>query len=166
VRIDHQRSAGGVVARGDEVLLIALQDGRRWQLPKGHIEPGESAEAAAVREVFEETGVRGRPVGSLPSIDYWFIEDGRRIHKRVEYFLLAYDAGSAADFDPREVSGARWFPWEEGIAALTFDNERTVAEAARARWREWDAGGAEAASGAAAGAGGRRAAAAVGSAER
>jgi hypothetical protein len=49
----------------------------------------------------------------------------------VDYFLLAYVSGDAADFDTREVSGAEWFPWDEGIAKLTFDNERRVAVHAR-----------------------------------
>lgn len=133
---ETQRSAGGVVARGEEVLLIELQDGQRWQLPKGHIEPGESAEEAAVREVREETGVHGRPLAPLPTIDYWFTDEGRRIHKTVDYFLLDYVGGSADDFDPQEVSGARWFAWEEGVARLSFANEREVAAAARRLWRE------------------------------
>lgn len=113
-----------------QILLIATQAGR-WQLPKGHIEEGESPEQAAVREVREETGVRGRAVAPLPGVEFWFVERGRRIHKRVEYFLLAYESGDAADFDAGEVAGASWFSWDEGIAKLTFDNEREVAEAAR-----------------------------------
>jgi 8-oxo-dGTP pyrophosphatase MutT (NUDIX family) len=85
-----------------------------------------------VREVREETGVTGRVVASLPSVEYWFIEKGkRRVHKKVEYFLLAYLSGDAADFDPVEVSGAEWFSWEEGIARLSFDNERRVVRSAR-----------------------------------
>lgn len=135
MKTEHQRSAGGLVVRGGEVLLISLQEGRRWQLPKGHIETGESAEVAAVREVREETGVTGRPLGQLPSIEYWFVEDGKRIHKRVDFFLLDYVEGSNDDFDPREVSGARWFPWRQALSRLTFDNERHVAETAHAEWR-------------------------------
>jgi 8-oxo-dGTP pyrophosphatase MutT (NUDIX family) len=131
VGTENQRSAGGLVVRGPEVLLIALKDGRRWQLPKGHIEGGETAEEAAVREVREETGVTGRPVERLPRIDYWFFEKGRRIHKTVDYFLLEYVSGSAADFDPGEVSGAAWFGWGEALERLSFRNERRVAEAAR-----------------------------------
>jgi 8-oxo-dGTP pyrophosphatase MutT (NUDIX family) len=136
VESERQRSAGGLVARGGEVLLIALQDGRRWQLPKGHLEPGESAEEAAVREVREETGVAGAVVAPLPPIEYWFVEDGRRVHKRVDFFLLDYAGGSAGDFDPHEVSDARWFPWEEALQRLTFANEREVATAAWKLWRE------------------------------
>lgn len=131
----HERSAGGLVVRGDEVLLISLAGGQRWQLPKGHLEPGESAQDAAVREVREETGVAGRSLGELPGVDYWFVQAGQRVHKRVAYFLLEYESGSEADFDPGEVSGAAWFGWDEALARLTFDNERQVAAAAREAWQ-------------------------------
>jgi hypothetical protein len=53
------------------------------------------------------------------------------VHKRVDYFLLDYVSGSAADFDAGEVSGAEWFSWDEGIAKLSFDNERRVVLQAR-----------------------------------
>ncbi|HVR10181.1 MAG TPA: NUDIX hydrolase [Thermoanaerobaculia bacterium] len=129
---EHHRSAGGLVVRGDTILLISTQKGRRWQLPKGHVEDGETLEQTAVREVREETGVTGRVVGALPEIEYWYLEKGKlRIHKRVDYFLLEYQSGDAADFDAREVSGACWFSWEEGLAKLSFDNERQVAAHAR-----------------------------------
>lgn len=114
------------------ILLISTQSGRRWQLPKGHIEMGETAEQAALREVREETGVTGRVVAPLSEVEYWFVEKGsRRVHKRVDYFLLDYVSGSAADFDAAEVSGAEWFSWDEGIAKLSFDNERRVVLQAR-----------------------------------
>jgi 8-oxo-dGTP pyrophosphatase MutT (NUDIX family) len=129
---ERQRSAGGLVARGDEVLLIATGGGRRWQLPKGHVEPGESLADAAVREVREETGVTGRIVATLPAIDYTFVEkDGRRVRKHVDYFLLEYVEGDAADHDPAEVDAARWFAWPEALRRLTHVNERRVAERAR-----------------------------------
>jgi 8-oxo-dGTP pyrophosphatase MutT (NUDIX family) len=120
------------VVEGSRILLISTQEGRRWQLPKGHIERGESPEQAAVREIEEETGVSGRVIAPLPGVEYWFVEKGkRRVHKRVDYFLLSYVSGSVADFDAHEVSGAEWFSWEEGIAKLSFENERRVVEAAR-----------------------------------
>ncbi|HEV8580350.1 MAG TPA: NUDIX hydrolase [Thermoanaerobaculia bacterium] len=132
MKTEHHRSAGGLVVEGDRILLISTQAGRRWQLPKGHIEPGESAEQAAVREVQEETGVSGRVVASLPGVEYWFVERGRRrVHKEVEYFLLVYVGGDAADFDAGEVSGAEWLSWDEGIARLSFENERRVVQFAR-----------------------------------
>jgi 8-oxo-dGTP pyrophosphatase MutT (NUDIX family) len=132
MRTEYHRSAGGLVVEGDRILLISTQAGRRWQLPKGHIEEGETAEQAALREVREETGVSGRVVAPLSEVEYWFVEKGaRRVHKRVDYFLLDYVSGSAADFDAAEVSGAEWFSWDEGIAKLSFDNERRVVLQAR-----------------------------------
>ena len=117
--------------RGDEVLLIATAGGRRWQLPKGHLEAGELPAEAAVREVREETGVTGSIVAPLSGVDYTFLERGRhRIKKHVDYFLLAYESGSEADFEPREVVAARWFPWREAIAKLSHANDRRVAEQA------------------------------------
>ena len=55
--LERQHSAGGIVARDGRILLIATAGGKRWQLPKGHVEEGESPEAALVREVREELGV-------------------------------------------------------------------------------------------------------------
>lgn len=120
------------MVRGGEILLIALEQGRRWQLPKGHIEEGETPEEAGVREVREETGVTGRVVAPLPEIGYDYLDaTGREVHKTVHYYLMDYVEGDTADYDPGEVSEARWFPWEEGLTALTFDNERDVAREAR-----------------------------------
>ena len=131
MRDQHHHSAGGLVVRGDEVLLIAPRPGR-WQLPKGHVEPGEGPAEAAVREVREETGVTGRVVAPLPTIDYSYEVDRRlRIHKRVDYYLMTYLAGSEHDSDPREVVAARWFGWDAALAQLSFDNEREVVRAAR-----------------------------------
>ncbi len=132
MKTEHHRSAGGLVVHGARILLISTHDGRRWQLPKGHIEEGETAGEAAVREVREETGVTGRVVAPLPEIDYWYVEKGSlRVHKHVDYFLLEYQSGDPADFDAGEVSGAGWFSWDDGLGRLSFSNERRVAEQAR-----------------------------------
>jgi 8-oxo-dGTP pyrophosphatase MutT (NUDIX family) len=120
------------VVHGSRILLISVLEGRRWQLPKGHIESGETPEEAAVREVREETGVSGRVRAPLPGVEYWFADrHGQRIHKTVVYFLLDYVSGDPADFDPREVSGAEWTSWDEGLARLTFENECRAVRAAR-----------------------------------
>jgi len=130
--VERQVSAGGLVLRGEEILLISIRGGRRWQLPKGHIEAGESRQEAAEREVREETGISGRVITPLPDVEYRFTERGaHRIHKRVHYYLMVYVSGDEADFDPEEVSGARWFSWEEALERLSYPNERRVVATAR-----------------------------------
>ncbi|HEX4952261.1 MAG TPA: NUDIX hydrolase [Thermoanaerobaculia bacterium] len=125
-------SAGGVVTHQGRVLLIATQGGRRWQLPKGHLEPGETPEQTAEREVREETGVTGRVVSRLPDVEYWFFERGaQRVHKRVYFFLMSYVGGDPSGYDPQEVSAAAWLGWEEALTRLSFANEREVVAAAR-----------------------------------
>ncbi len=129
---ERQHSAGGLVVHQGRVLLIATAGGRRWQIPKGHVEPGERLEQAAVREVREETGVTSRIVAVLPAVDYTFVgKDGRRVRKHVDYYLLDYVSGDAADFDREEADDAAWFSWDEAIARLSHVNERRVAERAR-----------------------------------
>jgi len=131
MRTENHHSAGGLVIEGDRILLISTRGGKRWQLPKGHVEEGETTEQAAVRETREETGVLGRVVAPLPTVEYWYVERGVRVHKRVDYFLLDYVEGDAANHDRHEVSGAAWFEWDEGLRRLSFDNERQVVMAGR-----------------------------------
>jgi 8-oxo-dGTP pyrophosphatase MutT (NUDIX family) len=120
-----------------EVVLIAVGDPRRWQLPKGRIERGESAEDAARREVREETGIDTVLVGRLGDHEYWFRtsdEDGQplRVRKRVHHFLLRARGGTLRG-DPAEVDEARWFEVGEAIEALTFENDRKVMGSAKSR---------------------------------
>jgi 8-oxo-dGTP pyrophosphatase MutT (NUDIX family) len=136
-RTVHERSAGGVlvVPHGPQLLtaLIELRRGQVLALPKGHIEPGETAEAAALRETHEETGMRGDLVGELEEIQYvfWSRSLDARVSKRVAFFLLAYRAGSIGHHDG-EVDGVRLVPVERAPAALTYPGERRVMEAALA----------------------------------
>ncbi len=131
-----QHSAGGLVVRGEEILLIELDGGRRWQLPKGHLEEGESVLDAAHREVLEETGIDGEAIAPIGHLLIRFGgQGGQRIRKRVDYFLFAYKGGTTADYSREEVTGASWFAWDEGIERLTFDNERNLARKGREIWR-------------------------------
>jgi 8-oxo-dGTP pyrophosphatase MutT (NUDIX family) len=134
----NETSAGGVVYRGRahggfEVVLILTHEGR-WQLPKGWIEEGESAEAASVREAREEGGVESEVVGPLDSIEYWFKStydpEPVRVHKRVHMYLLRYLSGDPADHDD-EVEDARWLEISEAEATLAFKEERRIMSMAR-----------------------------------
>ncbi len=123
-------SAGGVVWRrapdgGIEVVIGFQAAERRWALPKGTPERGESLEATALREVAEETGlavVLGEKVGV---IDYWFSRDGRRFHKRVHHWLLTAEGG---DFTARdhEFDEVVWACADEALVRLTFETEHAI----------------------------------------
>jgi 8-oxo-dGTP pyrophosphatase MutT (NUDIX family) len=129
-------SAGGLVLdlRGEipRGALIARTDrhGRLlWSLPKGHIEAGETAEQAAVREVEEETGISGTILGELGSIDFWFVAEGRRIHKTVQHYLMRAIGGELSDADI-EVTEVAWVPFPEIAAQLAYPDERGLLDAA------------------------------------
>ncbi|MFM7063061.1 MAG: NUDIX hydrolase, partial [Actinomycetes bacterium] len=127
-----ETSAGGFVIdrRGHQprAALIARLDrsGRlAWSLPKGHLEAGETPEQAAVREVFEETGIRGSIVASLGTIDFWFMADNQRIHKTVHHFLLDAEEGVLSDADA-EVEEVAWVPLTELESRLRYPDERRL----------------------------------------
>jgi 8-oxo-dGTP pyrophosphatase MutT (NUDIX family) len=131
-RVDETSAGGLVVDDSVANLLVGAVIGRKdrrgrllWSLPKGHIEPGESAEQAAIREVAEETGIVGRIVGRLGTIDFWFMAEGRRVHKTVHHYLLRAESGELSDADV-EVAAVAWVPLEEIRARLAYSDERAL----------------------------------------
>ncbi|NLT55032.1 MAG: NUDIX hydrolase [Actinomycetales bacterium] len=138
----EETSAGGLVvdllADPPSAAVIARVNraGRvEWCLPKGHLEDGESPEEAAIREIHEETGISGRVVSSLGTIDYWFSVDGKRVHKSVHHFLLEAIGGTLSiEGDPdREAIDVAWVPLDELTTLLAFPNERRIAREASTR---------------------------------
>ncbi|MBV9638019.1 MAG: NUDIX hydrolase [Mycobacteriaceae bacterium] len=139
LRTVHETSAGGLVVDGIDgppggqvAALIGRIDRRGrtlWSLPKGHIEVGETAEQTAIREVAEETGIRGDVLAALGSIDYWFVTEGRRVHKTVHHYLLRFLGGELSDHD-LEVSEVAWVPLDELPSRLAYADERRLAEVA------------------------------------
>ena len=123
-------SAGGLVVdkSGEMGLLIGRIDKRGrmlWSLPKGHIEAGESPEEAALREVCEETGIKSAITRSLGVIDFWFMAEGKRIHKTVHHFLFAEKSGK---LEPQlsEVDEVKWFPLDDIAKTLAYPDERKL----------------------------------------
>ncbi len=132
----RERSAGGVVVRDGQVVVIVptrrASDGSKvLALPKGHIDPGETALQAAIREVREETGIVGEPVTELGETRYWYRRDGQTIPKSVSFYLFSYVEGDTADHDD-EVEEARWITLEDADSELSHSAEREmVARAAQ-----------------------------------
>jgi 8-oxo-dGTP pyrophosphatase MutT (NUDIX family) len=129
-------SAGGVVVRGREIVVIvptrrAADGSRVLCLPKGHLDPGESPQQAAAREVREEAGVEGELIAELGEVRYWYRRDGRAIPKSVRFFLFRYTCGDPRDHD-EEVERAQWMSLREAEEALTYEGEREVVARARA----------------------------------
>jgi ADP-ribose pyrophosphatase YjhB (NUDIX family) len=132
-RVEEVSAGGLVVDQGDggpRAALIGRTDRRGrmlWSLPKGHVEAGETTEDTAVREVAEETGITGRVVASLGVIDFWFVADGRRIHKTVHHYLLVAQGGELSA-DDVEVEQVEWVRLDELAARLAYADERRLVE--------------------------------------
>jgi 8-oxo-dGTP pyrophosphatase MutT (NUDIX family) len=131
-------SAGGVVVRrmrGRPFVAVVRVRDEILALPKGHPDGGESAAAAARREVREETGVEAELVEKLGDIRYWYARGGERVMKIVSFFLFRYRSGSIADHD-HEVEEALWIPLDEAPGRLAYKGEREMAESALSRLAE------------------------------
>jgi 8-oxo-dGTP pyrophosphatase MutT (NUDIX family) len=141
-------SAGGVLVRairGRAMVAAIRPQGREriWALPKGKIDPGESAAETALREVLEETGVEGRLVEKLGDIRYvytasWEGASGERIFKVVSFFLLRARRGRIGEIEEamrNEVAEARWLPLEEAPRLLSYGGEREMAAKAWEKMR-------------------------------
>jgi len=136
----RELSAGGVVVRGEEIVVIvptrrAADGSKVLALPKGHLDPGESAVEAATREVREETGIVGEVVCELGESRYWYRRDGRTISKAVVFFLFEFREGDVADHDD-EVEEARWMGIHEAAKDLTYEGEREMVDRALAFLRK------------------------------
>jgi 8-oxo-dGTP pyrophosphatase MutT (NUDIX family) len=118
------------VVRGDDVAVIVpvkrdSHGNRVLGLPKGHPDGHETAEQAATREVAEETGVAAELIERLGETNYTYERKGRRVAKRVVFFLFEYRSGDLADHD-HEIEDARWMPLKEAARSLTYPGEREM----------------------------------------
>jgi 8-oxo-dGTP pyrophosphatase MutT (NUDIX family) len=132
-QVEKLESSGGVVyrtkERGVEVLLCGRNSPLIWALPKGTPEPGESREQTAAREVGEETGLNVETDRFIGNIQYWFTRptDRARCHKTVYFYLMNVTGGDVTRHD-REFDRVQWFPLNEALKAMTYENEAKIVE--------------------------------------
>jgi 8-oxo-dGTP pyrophosphatase MutT (NUDIX family) len=133
-----QISAGGVAfrRRGSrlDLAIVSVRPSLRWQLPKGIVDPGETPEVTALREVREEAGVETELIQLIETIEYWYrsVKNRKpvRFHKFVHFYLLQYRSGDVADHD-HEIEEAKWVSFDKAVEMLAFKSEREVVAKAR-----------------------------------
>ena len=123
--------------RGNDVVVIVpvkrdAAGNRVLGLPKGHADGDETPEAAAKREVREETGVDAELVDELGDVRYTYQRGGRQVDKLVRFYLFEYRSGDVADHD-HEIEDARWMPMAQAAESLTYSGEREMVARALSR---------------------------------
>lgn len=130
----YKHSAGGVIFSDGKVLTIEWQTKPSIEFPKGGIEPGESAEKAALREVEEETGYRAHIVAPIGSISYEYDELNRHHSKTVDYFLMEVPARDKTEPKPKREPGENfkdlWLSARQAKRRLTHDDSRVILQRA------------------------------------
>ena len=134
-RATLETSAGGVVVRMEEgaggsarpLFLIIRDSYDNWGFPKGHVEDGERIEAAALREVIEETGLDDLTVGtSIDTIDWYFRFRGRLIHKVCHFYLMFTDLADTSPQRSEGITACRWEAYEIAAQLVSYANARDV----------------------------------------
>jgi 8-oxo-dGTP pyrophosphatase MutT (NUDIX family) len=130
-----ETSAGGVVVRmtsdaagaARPLFLIIRDSYDNWGFPKGHVENGERPEAAALREVCEETGLGSLTVrGTIDTIDWYFRFRGRLIHKICHFYLMETDRADTSPQRAEGITACRWEAYEEASQLVSYANARDV----------------------------------------
>lgn len=129
-----ETSAGGVVFRrtGDEIRFLLIRDPyENWGLPKGHVEGEETPVETALREIEEETGLTGlRAEGELPTIDWYFRDQGQLVHKYCHFYLVESPAGEPEPQRSEGITACVWLPPAEAVRTITYEIAREVLRAA------------------------------------
>lgn len=128
--VRDETSAGGVVFRidGGLPLYLLIRDSyQNWGFPKGHLEPGEIPETAALREVSEETGLSDISVrGAIETIDWFFRFRGQLIHKFCHFFLMETRESSTLPQRAEGITACRWSRYEDATSLVSYANARDV----------------------------------------
>jgi len=133
-RATREVSAGGVVYRveqGRPLFLLIRDSYRNWGFPKGHLEKHELPEAAALREVSEETGLSDLVLrGELATIDWHFRFRGKLIHKICHFFLMESENARTSPQREEGITACRWVPIDEALVLISYANAREVLQRA------------------------------------
>ena len=123
---DLEHSAGGVIIEDGLVLLILMRNLKGatvWTFPKGHLEAGETPQAAALREVAEETGFDCEITGDLCKAEYSFIRNGRPVDKDVRWYRMKRLGGDGRVKTPEEILDLKWCSLEEAGKYLSYPSD-------------------------------------------
>ncbi|MDB4914829.1 MAG: hypothetical protein JWM95_2473 [Gemmatimonadetes bacterium] len=133
-RAQQETSAGGVVYRldGRTPLFLLIRDSyRNWGFPKGHLESGEQAQDAALREVREETGLDAVSLrGTISTIDWYFRFRGRLIHKVCHFYLMETNEAETSPQGTEGITACQWVRYDEATTAISYANARQVLQRA------------------------------------
>lgn len=126
-----------MISKSDPKLVALMARFNRggkleWCIPKGHLEENETNEQAALREVFEETGLEAEIIAQLGEVSYQFIQDGAKISKTVYVYLMQQTGGELSfDKDPhKEASELEWVQVSQLLDRLSHGNEKRIAKKA------------------------------------
>ena len=129
-RAREEVSAGGVVyriAEGRALFLLIRDSYANWGFPKGHLEPGEAPETAAVREVEEETGLHAvESRGVIDTIDWFFRFRGRLIHKVCHFYLMESASDRTSPQKAEGITECQWVTYDEATRMISYANARQI----------------------------------------
>ena len=133
-RLSAPHAAGCVIfTRRDNLLhvLLILDQYGKWTFPKGHLEAGEDAATAAVREVYEETGIRGALGSFIDSISYMVVnKQGQSVQKRVDFFVMTTTQHTITLQHEEGISAYQWVIPADADALIGYEQHKHILTAA------------------------------------